>query len=97
MRKEPTTLNELEAEFKTVQEAIIKQNDEINAKRRALSELKARLTDLEAKINAKKYEALIGGISEKTGLDMERFMAALEKGNVLVDGDVSEGHTNNEK
>lgn len=97
MRKEPTTLNELEAEFKTVQEAIIKQNDEINAKRRALAELKARLTDLEAKINAKKYEAMMGAISKKTGLDMDGFMNALEKDKVLVDGDVSEGHTNNEK
>lgn len=97
MRKEPTTLNELEAEYTATQEAIIKQNEEINTKRRSLAEMKSRLKDLEAKINAKKYEALMGGISKKTGLDMDGFMDALEKGNVLVDGDVSEGHTNNEK
>lgn len=97
MKKETSTLNKLTEEYNATKEAMNKLKDEINAKRRNLNELNSRLSELENKINAKKFEMLTSAISEKTGLSVDSFTAALENGNVLVDEEklVSAGHTAN--
>lgn len=95
MRKESITLEELTEEYNSLNEAMLKLKDEINMKRRNMSEMKSRLTELENRINAKRYEMLTDHISKKTGVSVDTFIDALEKGNVLVEHekDVSEGRS----
>ena len=96
MRKEATTLEELTTELANIDDQIKTIRDDINAKRRNLTELSSRRNDIENKIAAKKLEQLTEAISQKTGLSLDSFTDALKNGNVLVDHDndnVSVGHT----
>lgn len=86
-KKEATTLEELITEKNSIEDSIRKTTDEINAKRRAVSEMKTKVTELDSRINAKRYELLANSISDKTGMNMDKFMTELDKGNVLVDSE----------
>lgn len=79
------TLEELMTEKRELQQNIDKLTDEINEKRRAKAEEQKKLAEQESMIKAKQYEILADTIADKTGLNTDAFLSALDSGNVLVE------------
>lgn len=79
------TLEELLTEKNTLQDNISKLTDEINEKRRAKAEEQKKLAEQESMIKAKQFEILANTIADKTGLNTDAFLSALDSGNVLVE------------
>lgn len=78
-------LMDLENELKETIVDIEKTTEEMNARRRLISELKSKRTILENQIKAKKLEQLEDDVTNKYGMSMEAFMAAVKSGDILVD------------
>lgn len=81
------TLDELVSEKNSLQENINRLTDEINEKRRAKTEEQKKLAEQESLIKAKQFEILASTIADKTGMDTDTFLSALDSGNILVGDD----------
>lgn len=79
------SLTELENELQLTEAAIDKTTEELNARRRTISELKTRKTMLEDQIKAKKLELLENAVANQYGMSMDKFMDAVKSGDILVD------------
>lgn len=89
------SLEELYSEKENLEENIKKLTDEINAKRRTVSDMKANLNAINDKIKAKKLTAFTDTITDKYGMDIDDFLKALESGKVKVDkNDTPNGNMN---
>lgn len=79
------TLEELYSEKQNLEDNIKKITDDINAKRRTVSDMKANLNAINDKIKAKKLTAVTDTITDKYGMNIDDFIKALESGKVKVD------------
>ena len=79
------SLIELEEELKLTNAAIEKTTDELNARRRIISELKSKKSILEDQIKAKKLEQLEHAVTNQYGMSIDNFMTAVKSGDIVVD------------
>lgn len=87
-------LDTLKSELDICNENISRVREEINAKRRNLSELQAKQKSIEDKIKAKRYEALESLVSDKLEMSIDELTGAVESGGVLVEkANINDSHS----
>ncbi len=78
-------LNSLNNELKSCEECIERIKEEINLKRRNLTEYQSKQKTIESKIKAKRYEMLENLVSDKLEITIEELAGAVKSGEVLVE------------
>lgn len=78
-------ITSLKNELAVCTENISRVKEEINSKRRNLTELQAKQNQLENKIKATRYEALESLISDKLEMSIDELTGAVKNGGVLVE------------
>ncbi|MCM1524054.1 MAG: hypothetical protein NC120_06310 [Ruminococcus sp.] len=79
------SIEALESELALCDESIIRTKDEINAKRRYITEQQAKKKNLEAQIKAKRFEFIESLVSDKLDMSIDELAGAVKSGGILIE------------
>lgn len=78
-------IENLTKELSSCEESISRTKDEINTKRRTLSELQGKRKNIQEKVNAKRYEFLESIVSDKLKISIDELVGAVQNDDILVE------------